>query len=192
LSSIGTIRRVELDTAAVRRHRVWRWLGPILLVLGVCCVVPGAGVVLWRYTHRCVLTPDETALVAAYSADPMIRAAEGTASAGPIRLDGPCDYETGRLDGHVVVSVVRPTDTWRTSQQLAEAYQAAAAVAGWVPASLHPDLHPKNPEVNYCRTIDGVHSALTILIFRIENGPQIFEQTYISSEPRFLTGPACA
>jgi len=139
-----------------------------------------------------VLTPDETALVAAYSADPMIRAAEGTPSAGPIQLDGPCDYETGRLDGHVVVSVVHPTDTWQTSEQLAEVYRAATAAAGWVPASLHPDMHPEHPEVNYCRTINGVHSALTILIFKMDGGPQIFEQRYISSEPRFLTGPGCA
>jgi hypothetical protein len=180
-------------TEGVRRHRVWPWLTTILLVLGVCCVVPGAGVALWRYAHRCVLTPDEAALVAAYSSDPMIRQAKEAASAGPIRLDGPCDYETGRLDGHVVVLVDRPVDTWRTSEQLAEANQAASAAAGWVPASPDPDLGPpKHPAVHYCRRINGVHSSLTILIFRLETGPQIFEQRYISSEPRFLIGAACS
>jgi hypothetical protein len=188
-------RRVEPDTdgtEGVRRRRVWPWLGLSVLVLGVCCVVPGAGVVLWHYTHRCVLTPDEAALVAAYSADPMIREAQGTASAGPIRLDGPCDYETGRLDGHVRVFVDRPVDTWRTSEQLAEANQAASAAAGWVPASSDPDLAPEHPAVHYCRRINGVHSSLTILIFRTETGPQIFEQTSIASDTHYLTGPACS
>jgi hypothetical protein len=139
-----------------------------------------------------VLTPDEAALVAAYSADPMIRETQGTASAGPVRLDGPCDYETGRLDGHVVVLVDRPVDTWRTSEQLAEANQAASAAAGWFPASSDPDLALKYPAVRYCRRINGVHSSLTILLFRLKTGPQIFEQRYISSDNHYLTGPECS
>jgi hypothetical protein len=182
----------ETDAAkAVWRYHLWTWLGPLLLVLGLCCVVPGTGVAIWQYTHRCVLRPDEAALVAAYSADPMIRAAKGAPSAGPVKLNGPCDFETGRVDGYVVVMVTRPVDTWRSSEQLAEQYRVATAAAGWAPARRHPDMRPEHPEANYCRTINGVPAGLTILLYRA-NGPQIFENTSIEARPQFSIGPGCS
>ena len=113
-------------------------------------------------THPCQPPAHEPALVAAYAAEPLLTMGASPPSDPPLvyRFCKPVGAERIHPLGYTEVSYWYPAVGWRTAPQLRAAYGPTAEAEGWQYAGGRNDTLVA--AIQFCRTLGGVRSTLTI------------------------------
>jgi hypothetical protein len=124
----------------------------------------GAGVTATRYDkgQPCRTPSNETALIAAYSADPMLTIGMPTRPSGQPTIEHVCDQlvnvDSSHPIGYTEVNYVYPVAA-DYSPDLLALYSSGATAEGWVYAG-----SGNHDAAQFCRSVDGVASTLTIAV----------------------------
>lgn len=112
--------------------------------------------------HPCRSPANEPALMAAYAAEPLLTVDAAPASDPPLvyRFCDSVGVDRIHPVGYTEVTHRYPTAGWRTAPELRAAYGQAAEAEGWRYAGGRDDTIVA--AIEFCRTVVGVHSTLTI------------------------------
>ncbi len=114
-------------------------------------------------THPCQPPAHEEALIAAYAAEPLLTMGASPPSDDPPEVYRFCHRQQGAerayTHGYTEVTYRYPASGWRTAPELRAAYGPTAEAEGWQDAGGRNDTVAA---IEFCRTLGGVRSTLTI------------------------------
>jgi len=166
-------------------------VGLAAAVLVACggLVVLGGGLLVKNALAPCTPPANEERLIAAYLAEPLLAADAPAASVLPRRVYRSCDVrpavEHQHPVGHSEVDQRYLVTRWRTAPQLLAADGGRAVAEGWAAVPARND--DRVAAVQFCRSVEGVPSTLTIAV--LHDGAGFVEVRQVTSLPAHASCP---